>query len=170
MFLKETFVQQISKPPTETQPSEARILCTHQSKPPQEDRAEVRQTHGQQSANKAIGKSAHTGSEAGKQLPTEPFKDTLGQSGKLSIAVINWEAARAEGGSGALQSAIGWLGSHKNIMLIIQPEMKDHEWLGVARALNQAADNTRISVRGSRSQAIFSESFFREEEITSVFC
>jgi hypothetical protein len=55
-------------------------------------------------------------------------------------------------------------------MLIIQPEMKDHEWLGVARALNQAADNTQISARGSRSQAIFSETFLREEEITSVFC
>lgn len=110
------------------------------------------------------------GTEAGKQQPTESFKDTLGQSGKLCIGVINWEAARAKGGSGTLQSAIGWLDSHKNIMLIIQPEMKDRERLGVARALTQAADNTRIIVPGSRSQAIFSEPFLREEEITSVFC
>lgn len=108
----------------------------------------------QQIWRQAIGKSTHTSTEAGKLQPTESFKDTLGQSGKLSIAVINWEAARAEGGSGTQQSAIGWLGSHKNITLIIQPEMKDHEWLGVARALNQAAHNTRISARGSRSQAI----------------
>lgn len=124
----------------------------------------------QQIRRQAIGKSTHTSTEAGKQQPTESFKDTLGQSGKFSIAVINWEAARAEGDSGALQSAIGWLSSHKNIVLIIQPEMKDHEWLGVARALNQAADNTRISERGSRSQAIFSKTFLGKEEITSVFC
>lgn len=79
----------------------------------------------------------------------------MGPSGKLNIAVINWEAARTQGGSGAQQSAIGWLGSHKNITLIIQPEMKDPEWLGVARALNQATHNARISERGSGSQAIF---------------
>lgn len=105
-------------------------------------------TSNQQVRRQAIGKSSHTSTEAGKRQPTEAFKDTSGQSGKFSLAVINWEAARAEGDSGPLQSAIGWLGSHKNAMLIIRPEMRDHEWLGVARALNQASDNTD-SVRGA---------------------
>lgn len=62
----------------------------------------------QQIGRQAINWQVHPHQHRGWKIAANRIlQGHFGQSRKLSIAVINWEAARAEGGSGAQQSAIG---------------------------------------------------------------
>ena len=64
------------------------------------------------------------------------LKDTGRQSGGGCIAVINWEAAELTGGAGTQPSAIGWFGFHNKPHADYAASVRNHEWLGVATALN----------------------------------